>query len=312
MPNLHLTISGLCVFAFDQPLKGRGKLPTQATLLLQRLIRARELAHVTNGVNEILDQHFPMLEFDPEDRDTAVSTRGPDFLFAPEAQGKMQKAVCTLFGDDLTILIDGQPMKPNALQLTRDQPADQNASNLTGANKDTLWWMATLEDAFPGHGTVDPIFTRNPPGPNQKILARVVLSEGTLKTLDLSDEACTFVSPGSATFNQRIATSFVLEIPFGKTVEISMSRPNGSRIENRRLVFSPAAGKDLQIAIRNMEVDQAIGVPHDYSSRATADFEVYAELLPAGVVRGLKPVPLPVGPGGTSGAGNSRCPPTGG
>src|SRR3954454_13883230 len=104
MPTLHLTISGLCVFAFDRPLKGAGNPPTKATLLLQRLIQARELAHMTNGAHEILDQHFPMLEFDPDDRDTNASNRGPDFLFAPDAQGKMQKAVCTLFGDDLDIL----------------------------------------------------------------------------------------------------------------------------------------------------------------------------------------------------------------
>jgi hypothetical protein len=310
MPTLHLTISGLCVFAFDQPLKGKGKDPTQATLLLQRLIQARELAHVTNGAKEVLDQHFPMLEFNPDDRDKIASTRGPDLLFAPDAKGDMQKGGCTLFGDDLTILIDGQPMRSNALQLTRTPPTNQYAP--TDADKDTLWWMATLEDAFPGRGTVDPIFTRNPPGPNQKILARVVLSEGRLKTLDLSDDACTFVSPGSTTFNQRIATSFVLEVPFSKTVELSMNRPNGSKIETRRLVFSPAAGKDLQIAIKNMEIDPSIGVPRDYSSRATADFEVYAELLPGGGGTGPKPFPLPVGPGGITGAGLSRCPPSGG
>ena len=321
MPTLRLSISGLCVFAFDQLLKGTGTAPVRATLLLQQLIRSQKLDHLTNGSNDILDQHFPMLEFNPDDRVAATSTRLPDFLFAPDALGKMQKGVCTLFGDDMTILIDGRPMgsNGNTLKLNRTPPANPTAPTVTGTDRETLWWMATLEDAFPGRGRVDPSFITNPLGPSQTILARVVLSEGTLKTVDLSDNPCVFTSLSplsvNTSFKQRIATSFVLEVPFVHTVEISMNRVNGSnnQIETRRLVFSPAAGNDLQIAIKNMEIDPSIGLPpyKNTNPRSEADFEVYAKLLP-----GL-PVPNPpslsaVIPGGAAGVSMGFCPPTGG
>src|SRR5262249_10646003 len=152
----------------------------------------------------------------------------------------------------------------------------------------------------------------NPPGPNQTIIARVVLSEGTLKTVELSDQPCTFTSPGSVSFNQRIATSFVLEVPFAKAVELSMKRPNGNQIETRRLIFSPTAGKDLQIAIKNMEIDPSIGLPPYTSPRAVADFEIYARLLPGGSPVQNPPFPLQLSPGGASGVGLSHCPPGGG
>ena len=89
MPNLSLTISGLCVFAFDQPVKGKGKDPTQATLLLQRLNRSLELDNMNGTSHEILDQHFPMLEFNPTEL-AATSTRVPDFAYAPDARGTME------------------------------------------------------------------------------------------------------------------------------------------------------------------------------------------------------------------------------
>jgi hypothetical protein len=313
MPNLRIMISGLCVFAFDRPLpKGKGKEPTTATLLLQRLTQARQLASIVNSQHEVLDQHFPLLCFDADDQDPA-SVRKPDFLGMPDATGKMTKGVCLLFGEDLTILIDGRPMKPNALSLTSNPPSNQLAPQLTGQNQETLWWMATLEDAFPGRAAINPIFINSKPGPNQPILARVnQLSEGQLKTAELTDSPCAFLPPGSASFNQRIARSFALDVPFQSKVEIVMERPNGTKVESRNLTFSPKAGKDLLIEIKNMEVNQLIGFDLAYvAPRATADFEIYAELL-LSPIQGNKPFLVQKSIGGAAGVGLSNCPPTGG
>jgi hypothetical protein len=314
VPNLRIAISGLCVFAFDRPLpKGKGKEPTSVTLLLQRLTQSRQLDNVVNFKHEVLDQHFPLLAFDADDRDPE-STRGPDFLGVPDPTGKMTKGVCLLFGDDLEILIDGKPMRPNALTLASNPPSNPNAPRLAGQNKETLWWMATLEDAFPGRGTINPVFITNAPGPNQAILARVQLSEGQLKTLDLTDDSCMFLPPGSAAFNQRIARSFALDIPFEKKVEIMMKRPNGTQMDTRRMIFSPKAGKDLLIDIKNMEVNELIGFDMAYGTpRATADFEIYAELL-LNPIQDKEPRPFLVRKtiGGSAGVGLSHCPPSGG
>src|SRR5262249_25627583 len=111
MPTFKLMISGLCIFAFDRPFpqaQPNGHKPTRATLLLQRLTQSRQLMHMSSAsTHDVLDQHFPLLAFDVGDRDAAESTRGPDFLGVPDAYGNMTKGVCLLFGDDLTISIDG-------------------------------------------------------------------------------------------------------------------------------------------------------------------------------------------------------------
>ncbi len=310
MPNLRIVISGLCIFAFDRPLpkgKENGKEPTSATLLLQRLTHSRQLSHMLSpSQHDVLDQHFPLLAFNADDRDPA-STRGPDFLGIPDANGKMTMGVCLLFGDDLTLSIDGNPLKPGSLQLTSAKPSNPYAPQLTGQSQDTLWWMATLEDAFPNNGTINPIFFENKPGPNQPILSRITLSQGELKTLALTDDACTFLPPGSQSFDQRIATSFALDIPFQKTVEIGMERPNGAP---KKIVFSPAPGKDLVIDIKNMEVNQLIGFDMAYGiPQATADFEVYADLL-LNPVTGTSLIRKTIG--GSAGVGLSHCPPSGG
>lgn len=321
MPTFKLMISGLCIFAFDRPLpKGQpnGQKPTSATLLLQRLTQSRQLTHMlSSSKHDVLDQHFPLLAFDADDLDPKASDRGPDFLGVP-VNGKMTKGVCLLFGDDLTISIDGRPMQQNALALSVDRPSDPFAPQVTDANLSTLWWMATLEDAFPGNGTINPIFIKSKPGPNQPILSRLQLGEGTLMTAALTDDPCTFLPPGSQSFNQRIATSFVLEIPFQKTVEIGLERPKGTGVDPRKIVFAPPAGKDLVIDIKNMEVNQLIGFDMAYGiPQATADFEVYADLLQNPIidpttnkVLGTALVRNTIG--GSAGVGLSHCPPSGG
>src|SRR5262245_2946011 len=128
MPSLRIGISGLCFFAFDKPLKASLKtagapLPTRADLLFQRLIESEGLNHVVNDKNEVLDQHFPLLEFNLVDWSTA-STLSPNFLFSPDltVPGKMTRGSYVLFGDDMKILLDGQPMGTGGLSLNVKPP----------------------------------------------------------------------------------------------------------------------------------------------------------------------------------------------
>jgi hypothetical protein len=309
MPNLRIRISGLCFFAFNRPLKTSREDPTSARLLLQRLTSARTLKHMVLGRNEVLDQHFPMLEFSLGDRD-ATSTRRVDFSARPDANGRMTRGVCLLFGDDVTITTDDGGVAPT-LQLDRSKPEDPAALQLSQQEQGSLWWMPTLEDAFPGNSAINPLFANNPPAANQPILARVELNQGKLQTLELSDYPCTFVSPGSASFNQRIATALALDIPFKRRIIFDMVRRIDGQQETSRLVLRPSDGGDLDVEIKNMEIDDLIGIRKNYSARLEADFEIYADLLLNPLQAG--PTYLrQITPGNPAGVGLSNCPPGGG
>ena len=115
-PQLRISFSGLCLFDFNRRLSEETK-PTQAQVLLQRLTRARSLSRVVNGQTEVLDQHFPLLDFNLANWSPA-STRMANFHYLPDASGRMTRGACLLNGEDLTIHPDGnlEPASP-ALQL---------------------------------------------------------------------------------------------------------------------------------------------------------------------------------------------------
>lgn len=315
MPTLKIRISGLCFFAFDHPLKSKeGPLPKRADLLLQKLTSARLLRNTIAGLPDVLEQHFPLLAFDLADRD-AASTRTTDFAAHPGEDGQMTRGLCLLFGDDVTIRTDMDEGEGDGrLEFDLSRPANPASPELTDDEKSSLFWLPTLEDAFPGRGAVDPNLRNREPGANQAILARVRLSRGTLKTLELSDLPCRFVPPGSPTFEQRVAIALCLEIPFQERVEFQIVRRAEGREETRVLRLKPPVqGGDLEVDIKNMEIDELIGVKRFYSRGTVADFEVYSELLAQPIVGANGPTYLmprsPGNPAGTGGLGT--CPPGG-
>jgi hypothetical protein len=312
MSTLRIAFSGLCTFAFTgRPLKGEGDPPTEVVVLLQRLTRARSLSNAASARSEVLDQHFPLLEFKLNDFNPA-STRKADVHCRPDADGDMTKGICYLNGEELTIFLDGRPMRSDSLDLSRKRPANPEALNLTQEERDSLWWMATLQDVFPGNPRINPKILEVQPGSNQPVLARVKLSEGTLRTLELTDAPCTVVGSSSSSFNQRVGTSFELAIDFEHTVEIEMvSNRNGKREKKRLVLWGPRRKGDLQIGIMNMEIDRVMGVDPASGPRPEADFSVYADIL-QDRVEGPIPFLRQTFPGSPAGNATSTCVPGGG
>jgi hypothetical protein len=312
MPLLRISLSGLCTFAFDQPLKGSGPPPTEAYVLLQRLTRARKLTSLPNAPEQILDQHFPLLDFDLADADPA-STRLADVHCTSDANGQMTKGTCLLLGEDLTFILDGREMAPNALELSRAAPADPAAPNLSPTALESLWWMATLEDAFPGKSEIKPEILDTPPGSNQPILSRLHLTQGRLRTTELTDAPCTIVPPVPGGFNQRVATAFEFTVQFGSTVQIHMvARRNGKRTESD-LILRPAGNGDVQISVMNIEINRLVGLDPANGPLPEADFAVYSDLLKTPPDPGkMIPFLRQSTPGDPAGAGMSTCVPTGG
>ncbi|HEY0514007.1 MAG TPA: hypothetical protein VGH73_19015 [Thermoanaerobaculia bacterium] len=317
MPTLHIKFSGLCNFVFDRRLKpgqganGDALPPSEAVVLLQRLTRARPISNLaTTTKQEILDQHFPLLEFSLADYDPA-STRFADVHCSPDASGKMTKGTCLLNGEDLTLLTDGRKMEPNSLELSRDRPADAGSPNLSKRERDSLWWMATLEDAFPKDAEINPLVLNTPPGSNQPILARMLLSEGRLRTLELTDFVCTIVPPVSPNFNQRVATSFEFSIPFSNSITIQTVANRSGRTTPSELVLRPDGGGDIQIEIMNVEINRLVGLDPASGPRAEADFGVYADLLKNPIL-GSVPFLRQAISGDPASAPLSTCVPSGG
>lgn len=311
MSMLRLSFSGLCTFVFDPPLsKTSGTLPKKATVLLQRLTRARALRNQSNLKPEVLDQHFPLLEFDLKDW-SPESTRVADFHCLPDATGRMTKGVCVLNGEDLKISLDGRGMKPGALQLSTARPLDPSAPVLSPADQETLWWMATFGEAFPDRA-LNPVLWNTAPGSNQPVLARIELTEGRLKTRELTDFVYTLVGSQNTGFSQRVAVSFDLEVDFGSKVIFEMTANRNGRTATSALVLTPKDGAVLEIGISNMEIDQYIGLDPASGPRVEADHEVYTDLvtppLPAGQPR---PFLRQASPGNFSGMGVSSCAPWG-
>jgi len=285
-------------------------LPTEATVLLQRLTQARLLTKVANGKPQILDQHFPLLEFYRADL-VEGSTRIPDVHCSPDLNGSMMKGTCLLNGEDITFSLDGRRMERNALEVAWQPPKDPTTTHLTKSERDSLSWMATLQDAFGKAIRVNPVVLNTPPGSNQPILARVQLTEGRLRTLDLTDFACTIVPPVKNAFNQRVATSFEFSVPFSNTVEIRMVANRNGRTTDRSLILRPVNGGDVELGIMNMEINRLVGMDPANGPRAEADFGVYSDLL-LEEITGTVPFLRQTTAGDPAGAGGmSTCVPAG-
>ncbi len=315
MPTLRVKFSGLCTFIFNKPLKDKdGKpsdpKPTEATVLLQRLTRARLLSNTASVTSEVLDQHFPLLEFSLADYDPA-STRRANVHCIPDSDGKMTKGACLLIGEDLSFVADGQPMERHALELSNQAPVDPASPNLNKLERDSLWWMATLGEIFSDSPDINPAILNTPPGSNQPILARVQMTEGRLRSLELTDFPCTIVPPGKSKFYQRIATSFEFTVPFSSSVAIRTVANRNGRTTSGELILRPANGGDLQIEITNMEINRLLGMDAASGPQAEADFGVYADLLHK-PIEGAVPFLRQVSVGDPSAAPSSTCSPGGG
>ena len=291
MPTLRLSFSGLCTFVFDPPLdpfvfESGPKLPdaalTEATVLLQRLTRSRLLSNQVNLQNEVLDQHFPLLEFNLSDYQ-ADSTRSPNFHCSPavDADGRtkneMTRGVCLLNGEELTITGDGEALDP--LRFARLKPAKPADPQVSEEERKSLFWMATLDDAVPG-AALNPTLLATSPASNQPILAKVHLTKGRLTTRELTDFAYTLAtSGGTSNLNRRVATSFELEMEFQEKVTFNMVANRKGKTTNEQLVLAPKYGDTVQVGIVNMEIDRFIGLDPTTAPRVQADFEVYFDLL---------------------------------
>jgi len=313
--TFRIHFSGLCAFIFDQPVKegsgSSGEVPPlikkEGLVLFRNLIRSRPLSPVPDDISrtpQFLDPHYPQLEFKMRDLDVAANERVPDLVNTATGQG-----LCLLFGEDLTLRPDSKDAQPYSLTIPRSIPKDPE--NPTTAEERSLWWVATLEDAFPGKGTLRKNLDKVSPNELGEIVARVRITQGDLFTSERSLRSCTFERPGSQVFKQRVATQLTVEIPnIQSNIGIRMVK-NGFSKGARELILFPSDGIQVDIKIHNLEIDGFLGLPKDYQARPVADFEIHYQMSDG--YDQSQPIAVPI-PRRSDGVSDTRhgdlCPPT--
>jgi hypothetical protein len=254
--DLNITFAGLCAFAFDSPVKGGAAKPTDAIVLMPKLLQG-ELTPGPGNAPDFREAHFPQLIY-PQAARVDPITPAPD-LRRPD--GGME--LLFLYVEDLAILPDGNPQAKNALQMDNGKPASTTDPSqvTTAADQNTLFWLTALTDAFPtSNGKVDPVQLNFPPSLTGKIIAKIAISQGTLTTARRSSFPCTFSANGasspSSSFNQLVAIQLKLTIPIQSFVDFRL--PTAGK--TLRLT-APGGGNTLDVTISNIEIDDFVRVP---------------------------------------------------
>lgn len=267
--TFRMTLSGLMVVVPDRPFASAFGPAGSVTILLPNLLRPHPLE---NGDRASLDPHLPFLEF-PLAASQAATTREPDLLNPARKTG-----LCKLVGEEIEIL----PVPGLPVGFTLDTRSPANVNQPTLAERESLFWLATMEQATPGRGTLKAGLLNSELGETKEIVARARIDRGRLSTLALSLDPCRFEPDGPRNFQRRIAISLVLEIP-GVPSHVRLSMKKADR-EAEVLVLAGKDGETVELHLMNSEIEDvmnprpAVQLPLEEPLRPIADFEVFYDL----------------------------------
>ncbi len=266
--TFRMTLSGLMVVVPDRPFESAFGPAGSVTVLLPNLLRPHPLE---NGDKAILDPHLPFLEFPLAARQSA-STRAADLLNPARNTG-----LCKLLGEEIEIL--AVPGLPVGFTLDTREPADPNQANPD--EQKSLFWLATMEQAAPGRGTLKPGLLDSELGEKKDIVARMRVERGRFRTFALSTELCRFEPKGPAGFERRVAISLALEIE-GVPSHVALSMKKTGE-EPEVLVLAGKDGEVVELNLMNSEIEdvmnpQPAGQVDLDPDRPVADFEVFYDL----------------------------------
>lgn len=302
--NFRMVLSGLMVVVPSRPQDFLAPADS-LTVLLPNLRRPRTVGPPSLQP-EILDPHFPFLLI-PDGTRLEESTRRVD-LAIPE-----QQQMFHLLGEEIEIQVPG--LAPG-LSMNTLRPLDLNQP--TADEERSLFWIATVEDASPGFGAVNPDFLTAELEGNNQIATRLRIDAGHFCTHLLSERACQFHPTRDGDVERRYAIRLALEFQeVPDRVILRLTRAG----ESRELHLGQAAG-ELEVQLTNREFEDLLnpGNPADprpaMVDRPLNDFDVFygfslAPEVPAEARRFLELVPLPPNPLEPVTPPHALCPPTG-
>ncbi|MES1244601.1 MAG: hypothetical protein ABUT39_23545 [Acidobacteriota bacterium] len=307
--NFRIVLSGLMAVIPNRPRFFFA--PTESlTVLLPNLRRPRAVGR-PNPQPEILDPHFPFLVV-PGGARLAESTRQAD-LTVPARQEQLFH----LLGEEIEIRVPGLAQ---GFSMNTSQP--RSLVEPTADESRSLFWLATVEDASPGFGAVNPAFLsadldlEN----NDQIASRLSINAGHFCTNLLSEGACRFNPVEDDDVERLYAVRLALEFTdVPDRVILVLTRAGVSQ----ELHLGQAAG-ELEVQLTNREFEDLLS-PRDPRRREPAvvgrplnDFDVFYGLtdnnnVPLEARRFLELVPPPPSPTRTGPVNppHALCPPTG-
>jgi hypothetical protein len=288
---------GLCAFVPSEPIEidTFPEVIDHLTVLVPSLLYPRQLS------DTIMLPHYPSLQYQVNQRlsgDKPVRLVVPkDGATVPEDMG-----LCFLEGEDLTV--SAESSDTGKLHLVNGHVGGGATAPVPGKNDHSVFWMAHMEHAATGAGTLAPGLVP-PAKPSKKILlGRVLLESGTLTTAE-TVEAVTEFDQGSS-YKQQIAKQLTWQLTGVKgPVTITFTGFQGEG--GTKLVLQPKDDQVLvEVTLRNLEIDAFMKEFQGGPKRQRgSDFEIYYGLADEPPAR----TPAPVFPKPPHDGVHELCPP---
>jgi hypothetical protein len=286
--DFRIVFSGICAFvpnpdgSFDEPANRKDHFK-KVSILLPDLLSA---GMASGGTPR--DGHVPTLELDRGQGWTG--DRDVD-LVAPKRQAK--KDIYYLNQERVWFEIGGG--EPGGIEVLNfdKKPAVPPEGPLSEEQARFFWWVPKMERVAPGSETANQSLLREDP----KTIASIVeIHRGRLSVPDgsISFSPVEFKAVGGASkgVRQKIAYRVAVDVKQVTSVRIFFQTLDGSQPPKTRSLLLNDEGRNVEIAIKNREVHDLLGVrvPKDTSAGSVdVDFQTYYRLANQKIVDQLIP-----------------------
>lgn len=302
MPNFILKLTGLCGFATKN-----SQWNVFANEAYVVLVDARG---PRGGLRD--EPHQPVLLFQFARHISGANLRSPDVIFDNPITGE-KMGLCYLHEQQIKIGSRSDSLKI----IENGGGADCHKHNMAG-NRESFSWIAPMNNISPGAGQIHEDCLKYGGALKKEVIARVILTEGTLKTNRLATDTgrqvvkWEFRPDAGGGHRQALAEEVQLELPIdGNYISLSATRLRGGP-DPFPLVLSSAGNATAWIS--NMPLDDILGVrlPNMTPNHRDPDYDFVSLYGLCQRVPADKPIPFPEsrceGSGGPT-ASNPQCPP---
>lgn len=309
MPNFVLKFTGLC-----------GLVPKTSQWNAFRNEAYVLLVDARGSRGGLRDEpHQPVLVFQFARHISGANLRLPDVVFDNPRTGE-KMGLCYLKDQQIRI-----GAASDSLRIVENGGGSGCHNPHVSGHRESFSWIAPMANISPGAGRVHRdclagLIDGIPlPSLKSEVIARVILTEGTLKTNRLASDTGTqvvrweFRPDAGGGHKQALAEEVQLELPIGGDyISISATRLRGGGADPFPLVLSSAGNVTAFVA--NMPLDDILGVriPGTAVNHRDPDYDFVSLYSLCERVPTDKPVPFPEarcqGSGGPT-ASNPQCPP---
>ncbi|HEX3127702.1 MAG TPA: hypothetical protein VH394_10250 [Thermoanaerobaculia bacterium] len=273
--NFRIVFSGICAFApfpngsFDEP-ANRKDFFKKVSVVLPSMLEASEVG------NRVRDGHVPTLELDRSQGWTG--DRDVD-LVAPKRQAR--KDVYFLNKERVWFEIGGGEQGGVEVLNFDKKPAQPPEAPLSAEQARFFWWVPKMERVAPGTEALDQGLLRDA----DNVASVVEIHRGLFSVPDgsISFSPVDFRPVGGTAsgVRQKIAFRVAVDVKQVTSVRIFFQTLDENQPPKTRSLLLNDEGGDVEIAIKNREVHDLLGVPvpkAGLGSGVDVDFQTYYDL----------------------------------